>query len=92
LGAGSAIPVGALTAKLLVDAAVRSDDDLLLVTGAAGTVGGFALQLARGRGARVVAAVRDSDAGEARSLGAQATFDTGYQLEAEVRGQWEDGG
>ena len=89
--AGSAIPVGALTAKLLVDAAVADDDDLVLVTGAAGMVGGFALQLARSRGARVIVAVRDSDADEARRLGAEAAFDTGYQLEAEVRGQWEDG-
>ncbi len=89
--AGSAIPVCALTAKLLVDAAVTNDDDLVLITGAAGMVGGFALQLARGRGARVAAAVRDADVDEARSLGAEAAFDTGYQLEAEVRGQWEDG-
>lgn len=88
---GSAISVSALTAKLLVDAAVANDDDLVLVTGAAGMVGGFALQLARSRGARVIAAVRDSDADEARGLGAEAAFDTGYQLEAEVRGQWEDG-
>jgi NADPH:quinone reductase-like Zn-dependent oxidoreductase len=89
--AGSAIPVCALTAKLLVDAAAVGDDDLVLVTGAAGMVGGFALQLARGRGARVVAAVRDADADEARNLGAEVVVDTDYQLEAEVRGRWEDG-
>ena len=88
---GSALPVGALTAKLLVDAAVKADDDLVLVTGAAGIVGGFTLQLARTRGARVVAAVRDSDAVEARHLGAEIVVDTDYQLEAEVRGHWEDG-
>jgi NADPH:quinone reductase-like Zn-dependent oxidoreductase len=88
---GSAIPVCALTAKLLVDAAAVGDDDLVLITGAAGMVGGFALQLARGRGARVVAAVRDADADEARNLGAEVAVDTDYQLEAEVRGRWEDG-
>jgi NADPH:quinone reductase len=86
----SALPVCALTARLLVDAAV-GDDDLVLVTGAAGMVGGFALQLAAGRGARVVAAVRDRDVDAARRLGAEITVDTGNDLEASVRGQWQDG-
>ncbi|MGO9956889.1 MAG: hypothetical protein ACLP50_13065 [Solirubrobacteraceae bacterium] len=61
---GSALPVCALTARLLVDAVSVSDGDLVLVTGAAGMVGRFVTQLAAGRGARVVAAVRGSDADE----------------------------
>ena len=65
---GSALPVCALTARLLVDGAGVSEGDLVLVTGAAGMVGGFAAQLAVGRGARVIGAVRDSDADEARRL------------------------
>jgi len=54
-------------------------------------VGGFALQLARGRGARVVAAVRERDADEARRLGAAMVVDTGTELEAAVRREWQDG-
>jgi NADPH:quinone reductase len=88
---GSALPVCALTARLLLDAAAVSDADLVLVTGAAGMVGGFALQLAVGRCARVVAAVRDSDADEARRLGAEMTANAGYELETAVRGHWQDG-
>jgi NADPH:quinone reductase-like Zn-dependent oxidoreductase len=88
---GSALPVSALAALLLVNAVGVSYGDLVLVTGAAGMVGGFALQLATGRGARVVAAVRGSDVDEARRLGAQATVDTASGLEAAVRGQWRDG-
>lgn len=88
---GSALPVCALTARLLVDAAAVGDGDLVLVTGAAGMVGGFVLQLAAARGARTVAAVRESDVDEARRLGAETTFDTGSGLEAQVRGQWQDG-
>jgi NADPH:quinone reductase len=88
---GSALPVCGLTARLLVDAAAVSDGDLVLVTGAAGMVGGFALQLAAGRGARTVAAVRDSDADEARRLGAETVVGAGDELETEVRGQWQDG-
>ncbi len=53
-------------------------------------VGGFALQLASGRGARVVAAVRESDADEARRLGAETVVNAN-ELEAEVRGEWQDG-
>ena len=88
---GSALPVAVLTGRLLVDAAAVGDRDLVLVAGAAGMVGGFALQLAAGRGARVVAAVREPDVGEADRLGADSTVDTGSDLEAEVRGQWQDG-
>jgi NADPH:quinone reductase-like Zn-dependent oxidoreductase len=88
---GSALPVCALTARLLVDAAAVSEGDLVLVTGAAGMVGGFVAQLAGGRGARVVAAVRDSDVDEARRLGAEMVVNAGNELEAVVRGDWPDG-
>jgi NADPH:quinone reductase-like Zn-dependent oxidoreductase len=88
---GSTLPVCALTARLLVNAAAVKEGDLVLVTGAAGMVGGFAAQLASDRGARVVAAVRDSDADEARRLGADTVVSTGDELEVAVRGVWEDG-
>jgi NADPH:quinone reductase len=88
---GSTLPVCGLTARLLVEAAAVSGGDVVLVTGAAGMVGGFAVQLARGRGGQVVAAVRERDAGEARRLGAEAVVDTGPELEAAVRRQWPDG-
>jgi NADPH:quinone reductase-like Zn-dependent oxidoreductase len=88
---GSALPVCGLTARLLLDTTAVSDGDLVLVTGAGGMVGGFATQLAVARGARVVAAVRDSDAGEARRLGAEAVVSTDSGLDAQVRGQWEHG-
>ena len=88
---GSALPVCALTARLLVDAAAVGEGDVVLVTGAAGMVGGFAAQLAAGRGARIVAAVRDSDAEETRRLGADLVVNTGSGLEAVIRGEWEHG-
>jgi NADPH:quinone reductase len=88
---GSTLPVCGLTARLLVEAAAVSGGDVVLVTGAAGMVGGFAVQLARGRGARVVAAVREREAGEARRLGAETVVDTGTGLEAAVRREWQAG-
>jgi NADPH2:quinone reductase len=84
---GSALPVCVLTARMLVDAAAIGDRQVVLVTGAAGIVGGFATQLARTRGARVVAAVREADADEARRLGAEMVVGTGSDLETVVRGQ-----
>ena len=81
----------ALTARLLLDAAGVGDGDVMVVTGAAGMVGGFVTQLAAGRGVRVVAAVRDSDADEARRLGAPIVVDTADDLEAGIHRQWPDG-
>lgn len=88
---GAALPVTALTARLLIEAAKVSEGDLILVTGAAGMVGGMAAQLARARGARVVAAVRESDAAQAHALGAEATVSTGNGLADELRQSWPDG-
>ncbi len=88
---GSALPVCVLTARALLDEAVVSDGQVVLVTGAAGMVGGFVTQLARASGARVVAAVRESDADEARRLGAEMVVGTGSELETAVRGEWQDG-
>src|SRR5436190_1212888 len=82
---GWALPVCGLTARLLVDAAGVGEGHLVLVTGAAGMVGGFAVQLARARGSRVVAAVRERDADEARQLGADDVASAGGDLEVEVR-------
>jgi NADPH:quinone reductase-like Zn-dependent oxidoreductase len=88
---GAALPVCSLTAQLLIDGAGVSAGDQVAVTGAAGMVGGFAVELARARGARVVGAVRDADAGEARRLGVEATVDTGDEL-AHLLRQWAPDG
>jgi NADPH:quinone reductase len=88
---GSALCVCALTARLLLAAAAVNEGDRVLVTGAAGMVGGYASQLATIRGAHVVAAVRPEDGDEARQLGAQTLVSTGPDMEAELRGTWQDG-
>lgn len=87
---GAAVPVSLLTAALLVDAAQVAAGYTVLVTGAAGMVGGFAVQLARSRGAHVLAAVRERDADEARALGADTVVDSGA-LPGAVRERWPDG-
>lgn len=69
--AAAAIPTPGLTGLQLVEQAanVRSGDRVL-ISGATGAVGRFAIWAARQRGARVIAAVRAERTALARSLGA----------------------
>jgi NADPH2:quinone reductase len=48
----------------------------VVVFGAAGGVGGYAVQIARSRGAHVIAVVRDGEVDEARRLGAEEICDS----------------
>ncbi len=68
--------LAAVTASMCLDAAGVSGDDRVLVNGATGGVGSFALQLAHARGARVAASARPGQ--EERlvlSLGAERAID-----------------
>jgi NADPH:quinone reductase-like Zn-dependent oxidoreductase len=88
---GAALPVCSLTAQLLVDGARVSAGDRVVVAGAAGMVGGFALELARAKGARVAGAVRDGDAAEAGRLGVETVLDTSDDLGERMR-EWAPDG
>lgn len=67
----AAVPVVTVTARQMLfrDAGVRPGDHVL-VQGAAGNVGAYAVQFARAAGARVIASVRPRDRDEALRLGA----------------------
>ena len=71
----AALPIPALTALRTVDLLEVSAGQQLVVMGATGGVGGYAVQMARSRGAHVIATVR-GDAGEARRLGAEEVYDS----------------
>lgn len=88
---GAALPVCGLTARLLLDTATVGDGDVVLVTGAAGMVGGFVTEVAKARRATVVAAVRATDAAEAGRLGADPILDAEDDLGAAVRRRWPEG-
>jgi len=67
----ASLPLAALTAwQALFDHGGLTRDDTVVVTGATGGVGVFALQLAAAAGARVVAIARADRADAARELGA----------------------
>lgn len=72
----STLPLNALTAVQALDIAGLAAGQSLLVVGAAGAVGGFAVQLAARRGVLVTGLAREGDEELVRSLGA-ASFTSG---------------
>ncbi|MEU7013565.1 NADP-dependent oxidoreductase [Streptomyces sp. NPDC046385] len=64
------LPLAGLTALQALDALDLPAGETVLVTGAAGAVGGYAVQLAAARGLRVVATARPGDEALVRGLGA----------------------
>src|SRR5262245_5498520 len=74
--AAAVTPISALTAwQGLIERARLSAGERVLVHGAAGAVGGFAVQLARWRGATVIGTASAHNAAFVRGLGADAVID-----------------
>ncbi|HKH11594.1 MAG TPA: NADP-dependent oxidoreductase [Rubrobacter sp.] len=71
----AALPMPGLTALDLVDAADLEGRDTVLIVGATGGVGSYAVQLAARRGARVIATARQANEAFVRELGATETID-----------------
>lgn len=67
----ASVPVAGATAAHAVEAAGVADGTTVLVHGAAGGVGGLVVQLARRRGARVIATASERNHDYLRSLGAE---------------------
>jgi NADPH:quinone reductase len=71
----AALPIPATTALRTIDLLEVTTGQQVVVMGATGGVGGYAVQMARSRGAHVIATVR-GDADEARRLGAEEVYDS----------------
>ena len=69
--AAATLPLNGLTAVQALDRLGLGEGQSLLVTGAAGAVGGFAVQLAAGRGLRVAAVAGEDDEELVRAMGAE---------------------
>jgi NADPH:quinone reductase-like Zn-dependent oxidoreductase len=73
--AAAGVPQTGLTALAAVDALEPNAGDDVAVVGATGGVGSWFVQLAKNRGARVIALARPQTADYVRSLGADAVID-----------------
>ena len=71
----AALPTPGLTAMDLVDAVGPGEGETVLVVGATGGVGSYAVQLAARRGAHVIATARRANEAFVRKLGAAETLD-----------------
>ena len=80
----ASFPCSYLAAEnMLARASVRAEDTLL-ITGASGGVGSAAVQLAKRRGATIIAIAGDSKAAQLRELGAAQVLDRDADLVAEL--------
>jgi NADPH2:quinone reductase len=82
----STLPLNGLTALQALDLLELQPGEWLLVTGAAGALGGFALQLAALRGLRTIAVASGEDESLVRRLGAHEFVARTAHLGAAVRG------
>jgi NADPH:quinone reductase-like Zn-dependent oxidoreductase len=81
----AAIPLPALTAwQGLFDHGRLASGERVLITGASGGVGSFAVQLARGRGAHVIGTASSANLGLVRELGAHEAVDAATRFEDAV--------
>ena len=83
--AASTIPLNGLTAIQALDALALPAGQTILVTGAAGGLGGFGTELAAMRGLRVIAAAGDADEEHVRDLGAAEFVPRSAHLATAVR-------
>ncbi|MFF0573175.1 NADP-dependent oxidoreductase [Streptosporangium saharense] len=79
------LPLNSLTADQALDLLDLSEGQTVLVTGAAGAVGGYAVELAVLRGLRVVAVAGQADEELVRGFGAEFFVPRGAELGSAVR-------
>jgi len=88
----AALPMPALTAMDLVDTVDLGEGETVLIVGATGGVGSYAVQLAARRGACVIATARQANEAFVRELGAREIIDhTREDLVESVRTTHPDG-
>lgn len=78
---GATVPLNALTARQALELIAAPRGASLLITGASGAVGGFAVQLAAQAGLRVIAVASDGDEAWVESLGATEVVPRGTDLD-----------
>ncbi|WP_019927760.1 NADP-dependent oxidoreductase [Nocardia sp. BMG111209] len=83
--AAATLPMNGLTAVAALDQLALADGAALAVTGAAGAVGGYVVQLAKAAGLTVVADAAPADADTVRAFGADVVVARGDSFAEQVR-------
>ncbi len=91
LTAAATLPMNGLTARLALDLLGLAPGETLAVTGSAGAVGGYTIQLAKAEGLRVVADAFPQDRELVRELGADVVVPRGPEVAAAIRLATGDG-
>jgi NADPH:quinone reductase-like Zn-dependent oxidoreductase len=91
LEAAATLPMNALTVRAALDELALRPGQALGVTGAAGAVGGYAIQLARAEGLRVIADASPADEDLVAGLGADVVVPRGPGVAARMRRVLPDG-
>jgi NADPH:quinone reductase-like Zn-dependent oxidoreductase len=81
----ASLPMNALTTRLALDVLALEPGQTLAVTGAAGAVGGYAVQLGKAEGLRVVADASEADERLVKDLGADIIVGRGPDFAEQVR-------
>ena len=89
--AAATLPMNALTARQALDVLALPAGATLAVTGAAGSFGGYAVQLAKADGLRVIADASDADEELVRGLGADVVVRRGADVAERILGVAPDG-
>jgi NADPH:quinone reductase-like Zn-dependent oxidoreductase len=87
----ASVGLAALTALVAVDAVESSKGDLVLIAGATGGVGSYAVQIAARRGSTVIATGLPEDEEWIRGLGASEVVDYSGDVASAVREKHPDG-
>ncbi|MFF2996568.1 zinc-binding alcohol dehydrogenase family protein [Streptomyces sp. NPDC057950] len=79
------LPLNGLTARRALDVLCLAPGDWIAVTGAAGAMGGYTIQLAKAEGLRVVADSAPADGALVHALGADLVVDRGRGVGQRIR-------
>lgn len=87
----STLLLNAVTARLALDALALSPGSTVAIVGAAGAVGGYAIELAKAAGLTVLAYVSDTDEATVRALGADQVVLRRKDVVSDIRAVLPDG-
>lgn len=89
--AASTLPMNGLTARRALDLMALNVGEVLAVTGAAGALGGYVIQLAKAEGLCIVADAAQKDRDLVRSFGVDIVVPRGCDVAAHIRAYYPDG-